>query len=321
MAVNSFNSLRSRGSIFVLLLAFASIYIIWGSTYLAIRYAVETIPPLLTAGVRHLTAGTVLLLWALARGYRPSRREWYSSAVLGVLFFLIGHGSLHWAEQTVPSGLAALLVATEPMWVALLALFIGTERQTINLASVSGLVLGFAGVVLLTTDGSIAAQSASLWGAIAILGGTLSWSIGMFYSKKAALPKDPLARSAMPMFCGAIMLLASSALTGEFRHFAVQSVTLKSYLGLLYLIIFGSIVAFTAYTWLLGHCTASLIATHTYVNPVVAVLLGWFYAGEPLTPRTGLAALIVVIAVAFVTIGTSKAEAPASEPAPAEDAA
>lgn len=321
MAVNTLNSLRRRGSLFMLLLAFTSIYIIWGSTYLAIRYAVESIPPLLTAGVRHLTAGGVLLLWAIIRGYRPTPREWYSSAILGTLFFLIGHGSLHWAEQTVPSGLAALLVATEPMWVALLALFIGSERQSINLTSIAGLVLGFIGVVLLTTDGAVAAHSASLWGVAAILAGTLSWSFGMFYSKQAVLPRDPLARSAMPMFCGAILLLVSAGITGEFRDFSVQQVTLKSYLGLLYLIVFGSIVAFTAYTWLLSHCTASLIATHTYVNPVVAVLLGWLYAGEALTPRTGVAAVLVVIAVAFVTIGTSKAEEPEMEPEAAKDAA
>jgi drug/metabolite transporter (DMT)-like permease len=309
-------AIRARGSMVMIVLAFASIYLIWGSTYLAIRYAIETIPPLVTAGVRHFIAGGSLLTWALARGYRPTRREWYSSAILGFLFFLISHGSLHWAEQTVPSGLAALLVATEPMWVAVLALFIGNERQSLTLPSITGLLLGFIGVVLLTTDHTIAAQSTSLWGALAILGGTLSWSIGMFYSKQAPLPKDPLARSAMSMFSGSIMLLITAAVTGEFRSFAVQQVTLRSYLGLLYLIIFGSIVAFTAYTWLLEHCTASLIATHTYVNPVVAVLLGWLYAGEPITRRALFAGLLVVISVVCVTMGTSESSSvnePASE--------
>ena len=303
----------------VILLAFASIYLIWGSTYLAIRYAIETIPPLVTAGVRHLTAGSVLLVWALVRGYRPTRREWYSSAVLGLLFFLISHGSLHWAEQTVPSGLAALLVATEPMWVAVLALFIGNERQSLSLPNIAGLLLGFVGVALLTTDHTIAAQSTSLLGAIAILAGTLSWSFGMFYAKQAPLPKDPLARSAMSMFCGSIMLLFAATVTGEFHSLSLQQVTLRSYLGLLYLIVFGSIVAFTAYTWLLEHCTASLIATHTYVNPVVAVLLGWLYAGEPITRRALFAGLLVVISVVCVTMGTTESSSNRESAAEAAD--
>lgn len=304
--VSGLKAIRARGSVATIVLAFASIYIIWGSTYLSIRYAIETIPPLVTAGLRHLTAGGILLAWALARGYRPTRREWYSSAVLGFMFFLISHGSLHWAEQTVPSGLAALLVATEPMWVALLALFIGNERQSLTVSNIAGLVLGFIGVVLLTTDRTISAQATSLLGALAILAGTLSWSFGMFYAKQAPLPRDPLARSAMSMFCGAIMLLIAALATGEFRNFDVHQVTGRSWMGLAYLIVFGSIVAFTAYTWLLEHCTASLIATHTYVNPVVAVLLGWLYAGEPITGRALVAGLLVIISVVCVTVGTSE---------------
>jgi drug/metabolite transporter (DMT)-like permease len=308
LAANGLNSLRARASLATLLLAFASIYLIWGSTYLAIRYAIETIPPLVTAGIRHLIAGGSLLLWALARGYRPTRREWYTSAVLGFMFFFIGHGILHWAEQVVPSGMAALLVATEPMWIALLSLFMGTERQAINLPNIGGLILGFIGVGLLTSDGIITTNRTALLASIAILFSTLVWCLGMFYSKKAALPKDALARSAMPMFCGSIMLLVAAVVSGEFRGLALQNVSAKSAFGLLYLIVFGSIIAFTAYTWLLHHCTASLIATHTYVNPVVAVLLGWFYAGEAVTHRTAIGAVLVVVAVICVTAGSSTRE-------------
>ncbi len=308
MGSNGLNSLRARSSLSLLLLAFAAIYIIWGSTYLAIRYAVETIPPLVTAGVRHLTAGGSLLLFALLRGYRPSRREWMGSGILGFMFFFIGHGTLHWAEQVVPSGLAALLIATEPMWIALLSLFIGNERQAFTAMNIGGLVLGFIGVGLLTSDGSISSNRTTLLASIAILISTLVWCLGMFYSKKAPLPKNPIARSAMPMFSGSIMLLVAAVASGEFHGFSVHQVTARSGFGLLYLIVFGSIVAFTAYTWLLHHCTASLIATHTYVNPVVAVLLGWLYAGEPLTVRTGVAAVLVVVAVVCVTMGTSSTE-------------
>lgn len=318
MAVIKKSRVFAGGSRFLLLLAFASIYIIWGSTYLAIRFAIETIPPLITAGVRHLSAGTVLMIWALARGYRPTRRELYSGTVLGFLFFFIGHGTLHWAEQVVPSGLAALLVATEPMWIALLGVIM-SYKQNLNLANVSGLILGFAGVLLLTTDHSVAGQSTSLIGVIVLLIGTASWSLGMLYSKRAPLPADPVARSAVPLLVGAVLLLATAGVTGEFSGFHLANVTARSALGLLYLIVFGSIVAFTAYTWLLDRCSPTLIVTHTYVNPVVAVWLGWAWAGEPMSPRTVVAAVLVVISVILVSLSSS--DQPAREPVRSEEAA
>ena len=309
MAVTRKSGAFSGDSRFLVLLAFASIYIIWGSTYLAIRYAVETIPPLITAGLRHLSAGTVLMIWALARGYRPTRRELYSSFVLGFLFFFIGHGTLHWAEQVVPSGLAALLVATEAMWVALLgAVFL---KQKLNLPNIVGIVLGFAGVMLLTIGQGAGGQSTSLLGVVVFLIGTVSWSIGMLYSTRPTLPKDPVARAAMPLLVGAVLLLTTAGLTGEFRGFHLASVTTKSALGLLYLIVFGSIVAFTAYTWLLDRISPNVIVTHTYVNPVVAVWLGWAWAGEPMSPRTTVAAIMVVISVILMSLNTS--EQPATE--------
>jgi drug/metabolite transporter (DMT)-like permease len=303
----------------LVLFSFAAIYIIWGSTYLAIRYAVETIPPLVTAGVRHLTAGSVLFAWAWMRGYRPTRRELISSTVLGALFFLIGHGSLHWAETTVASGLAALLVATEPMWIAVLSLVWSDGRRT-TLTTVFGLLLGFAGVALLTTDQGISGTSSSMIGAFAIIGGTLSWSLGMIYSKRAALPSDAIARTAMPLLTGAVMLLIAALVTGEFSSVNVAAVTTKTLLGLGYMIVFGSIVAFTAYTWLLERCSATLIATHTYVNPIVAVLLGWVMAGEAVSSRIVMAGAFVVISVFCVSL--SGEEKPEQIPSgAAEDAA
>ena len=196
-----------------LALAFAAIYLIWGSTYLAIRYAVETIPPLVAAGIRHSIAGGILLAWAWARGFRPTRAHWVSGFVLGALFFLIGHGTLHWAEQYVGSGLAALLIATEPMFILVLAWSMGQQR--ISRHSAMGLGLGVLGVALLT-GAELTVKGLSLLGLLAVLLGSLSWSAGVVISPKLKLPSDALGRTAVPLVCGAVMLLAAAGLTGEF---------------------------------------------------------------------------------------------------------
>jgi drug/metabolite transporter (DMT)-like permease len=304
---------NARSTRVLLLASFAIIYIVWGSTYLAIRYAVETIPPLITAGIRHLTAGSVLFAWAWTHGYRPTKKDWYGSAILGFLFFFISHGSLHWAEQVVPSGLAALLVATEPLWITLIALLL-SRKQNLNFANVTGLVVGFAGVLLLTTDHQLSGQSASLIGAIAIVIGTITWAIGMLYSQSStSLPSNSVARAGMSLLMGSWMLLATAGLTGEFHGFHWANVSTKSLLGLLYLITFGSIVAYTAYMWLLDRCSPTLIATHTYVNPIVAVFLGWLLAGEVITGRTIIAAALVIISVIFVSLGHAEKSQPVCE--------
>ncbi|MDT8070068.1 MAG: EamA family transporter [Terriglobia bacterium] len=308
MSVISNSAARSRAgdSRFLVLLAFATIYLVWGSTYLAIRYAVETIPPLITAGLRHLTAGSVLFAWAWFRGFRPTRREWLSTIVLAFLFFLIGHGSLHWAEQVVPSGLAALLVATEPLFLTLFALML-SARQNLNLPNIAGLAIGFIGVILLTTDSSALGQHRSLIGVAVLIAGTIAWSIGMLYSKQSkSLPADSLARAAMSMLLGSWMLLAAAGFSGEFRGFHWSTVSGKSFFGLLYLIVFGSMIAFTAYMWLLERSSPTLVATHTYVNPVVAVFLGWALAGETMTGRTLIASALVVASVICVSFGHSE---------------
>jgi drug/metabolite transporter (DMT)-like permease len=294
-------AVTSRRERVLLLISFAAIYIIWGSTYLAIRFAVESIPPLVVAGVRHLTAGSVLLVWALARGYRPTWREVRSCLVLGALFFLIGHGTLHWAETRVASGLSALLVASEPMWVAVLGLFISHETKFTPM-NVTGLIVGFIGVALLSTDK--AALGGSFVGAIVILMGTLAWSLGMLYSGNATMPRDSIARAALPVFFGGIMLLIAAGVSGEFRGLTSSAFTFKATAGLLYLIVFGSIVAFTAYTWLLERTSPVFLATHTYVNPIVAVLLGWMLAGETVNGRVALAGALVVGSVVLVSLKT-----------------
>jgi drug/metabolite transporter (DMT)-like permease len=304
---------NARSTRLLLLASFAIIYIVWGSTYLAIRYAVETIPPLITAGIRHLTAGSVLFAYAWMRGFRPTRRDWYGSAILGFLFFFISHGSLHWAEQVVPSGLAALLVATEPLWITMIGLLL-SRKQNLNLPNVTGLVVGFAGVLLLTTDHQLSGQSAPLIGAIAIVIGTITWAIGMLYSQSStSLPSNSVARAGMSLLMGSWMLLATAGLTGEFHGFHWDNVSTKSLLGLIYLITFGSIVAYTAYMWLLDRCSPTLIATHTYVNPIVAVFLGWLLAGEVITSRTIIAAALVIVSVICVSFGHAEKSEPVCE--------
>jgi drug/metabolite transporter (DMT)-like permease len=291
---------RSRADKIKLALAFAAIYLVWGSTYLAIRYAVETIPPLVAASIRHTIAGSILLGWAVARGFRPKREHWIAGAVVGAFFFLISHGSLHWAEQYVASGLAALLIATEPMFILVLAWMLGQQR--ISRVSALGLGLGVVGVgILLGTE--LTMTGSSLVGLIAVLVGSLSWATGVVLSPKVKLPEDAVARTGLPLVCGAAMLWVASALTGELRHTQWASMSLKSICGLAYLIVFGSIVAFTAYTWLLQRCPPTLVATHTYANPVVAVLLGWLLASEPLTGRVVLALVAILGAIVLIRRG------------------
>lgn len=297
---------RRRSYSIQLALAFAAIYLVWGSTYLAIRYAVETIPPLVTAGIRHSIAGGILLAWAWVRGFRPTRANWISGIMVGALFFFVGHGSLHWAEQYVGSGLAALLVATEPMFILVLAWAMG--QQKISRLSALGLGLGVLGVAVLT-GAELTVKGSSLVALLAVLLGSFAWSAGVVISSKVKLPSDALGRTALPTICGAVMLLAAAGLTGEFHSTHWASISVKSILGLAYLIVFGSIIAFTAYTWLLQRCPPALVATHTYANPVVAVFLGWLLASEPLTSRVVLASVAILGAIVLIRMGERSAGA------------
>lgn len=297
------------------LLAFFAIYVIWGSTYLAIRYAVETIPPLLTAGLRHLVAGLVLYavaVWARGGRVRLTAAEWRDSVVVAALFFLIGHGSLHWAEQTVPSGIAALLVATEPLWIALL--MPSAPGRTAKIRVAAGVIAGLAGVALLVPREALAAGSQQLWGSSAILVGAMSWALGVRYASTATLPRDALVRAASTLLSGSVLLLMVSAATGEIGRVDVSAISGRSALGLGYLIVFGSVLGFSAYVWLLERRSATLVATHTFVNPVVAVLLGWLAAGEIVTPRI-LGATALIVAAVFLLRSDTSRPAPRAESA------
>jgi drug/metabolite transporter (DMT)-like permease len=315
MTTSKNKSMNNRAYSVKLALAFAAIYIIWGSTYLAIRFAVETIPPLITAGIRHSVAGGVLFAWAWMRGYRPTRAHWQAGMILGALFFLIGHGTLHWAEQYVGSGLAALLIATEPIFILVLAWLTG--QQKISRLSGAGLFLGVTGVAILT-GAEMSVKGSSVVGLIAVLVGSLSWAAGVVVSPKLKLPSDAIARTAMPLICGAAMLLAAAGISGEFHAAHLSAVSWKSILGLAYLISFGSVIAFTAYTWLLQQCPPALVATHTYANPVVAVLLGWLFAGESLSGRLIFATIAILGAIVLIRRGEQATERRIVAPPPAK---
>ena len=304
---------------FKLVLAFAAVYLIWGSTYLAIRLAIETMPPFLMAGVRFVVAGVVLYTWARWRGApRPVRVHWLAAATVGGLMLLGGNGGVVWAEQRVPSGLTAVLIATVPLWIALLEWVRGGARPNGRVAF--GLMIGLTGIALLVGPGELAGgKGVDLLGAAVLLMGSLSWAIGSLYSRHARLPSSPLLATAMEMLAGGLLLLLAGLATGQAADLNVSRISLQSVLALCYLIVFGSLVAFTAYIWLLRVTLPAHAATYAYVNPVVAVLLGWALGGEPLTARTLLAAAVIVGAVVIITSSQPRARqeaAAGSEEAP-----
>src|ERR1039457_3098210 len=292
-----------RGHAAKLALAFAAIYLLWGSTYLAIRYSVETIPPLLTAGIRFSIAGSILFAWAWTRGLRPKREHWMAGAIVGALLFLGSHGMLYWAEQTVASGQAALLIATEPMFILIFGWMAG--QQKISRLSALGLGFGLVGVGLIT--GVKYATSLSLLGLAAVLLASASWAAGVVISPRVRLPADALARTAIPLLCGAVMLLIAAGVTGEIQRTQWSAISLRSVLGLGYLITFGSVVAFTAYMWLLQRCPPTLVATHAYANPVVAILLGWLFASEQVGARVLFASAAILGAIVLIRQGERRA--------------
>jgi drug/metabolite transporter (DMT)-like permease len=283
------------------LLAFGAIYIIWGSTYLAIRYAVETIPPFLMMGTRSLTAGIILFIWSRFKGNGKLRRENLPPLfIIGALFFLVGHGLLAWAQQQVPSGLAAVLVASEPFWVvAIESFFIHDTR--VRVLGIAGLIIGFGGIVyLIASTKGISTSGGNLIGSFAIVGGAFSWGIGAVYARVAKLPKSPMLSAGMELITGGSLLLITSFILGELNQFHIAELPLRSILSLGYLIIFGSVITFSAYIWLLGHTSVTRISTHTYVNPVIAVFLGWLIADEQITFAIIISTIIIIISVYLV---------------------
>jgi drug/metabolite transporter (DMT)-like permease len=282
------------------LLAFAAIYLLWGSTYLGIKYAVETIPPFVMAGTRHLTAGFLLYGWLRWKGEkRPRLRDWGVAAVIGSLLLLGGNGLVSWAEQRVPSGLAALIVASVPIWMTVLEAV--QRRRAPRAAVVGGLALGLLSLGFLVAPGRLGGGGrVDTLGAVALLTAALSWAVGSLYSRVAKLPVSTFQAIAMEMIAGGAVLWTVGLLFGEGTRLHLAAVSGRSLAALAYLIVFGSLAGFSAYMWLLKMTTPARVSTYAYVNPVVALLLGWGIGGEKLGLRTGLAALGIVAAVAVI---------------------
>jgi drug/metabolite transporter (DMT)-like permease len=291
-----------------LLLAFALVYVVWGSTYLAIKFAIETVPPFLMASVRFLVAGAMLYAWARWRGAeRPTLIHWRSTAIVGAALFLAGNGGVVWSEQYVPSGLAALLVATVPLWMVLFgALFPGGSFPPLRVWV--GIGLGLVGVALLARPdaGSGTASPHYLAGALALIGASILWSLGSVYSRRAPLPKSLPLTIGMQMLCGGAALGLASMVAGEPGRFDLAAVSAKSLWAVAYLLVFGALIGFSAYLYLLHNTTAARAATYAYVNPVVAMLLGWAFAGETIGIRTLVAAAIVLASVVVIVVGGNR---------------
>jgi drug/metabolite transporter (DMT)-like permease len=285
-----------------LLLAFAAVYLIWGSTYLAIRFAIETVPPFLVGGFRFIIAGSLMYVFLRMRGEaRPTGAQWRSAFIIGPLLLTGGNGGIVWSEQFVPSGVVALMVACVPLWMLLLAWLRGGSPPSAR--EWFGVAMGLIGVSMLVSLGGVqAAGSVSLLAALVMLCSTLSWSVGSMFAREAPLPSSPLLASAMEMLIGGAGMLLIALLRGEFTQLASSSVSMRSALSIVYLAGFGSIVAFSAYKWLLSRVSPALVGTYAFVNPVVAVALGWAFASEALTSRTLLAMVVIVGAVVMISL-------------------
>jgi drug/metabolite transporter (DMT)-like permease len=293
---------KSEAPIGKLLAAFAILYLVWGSTYIAIRFAIETLPPLLMAGVRFLLAGSLLYSFRRWQGVEaPPLRHWKSTGLVGALLLFAGNGGVVLAERLVPSALVALLVALMPLWMVLLEwLRPGGERPSQQ--TFVGLGIGILGMVLLVGPGRLGGGIA-ITGVLLVVAATMGWAAGSIYSRGADLPKDPLLTTSMQMLCGGACLLLAGLLRGEPATFDMAAVSLHSMLAFLYLTAFGSLLAFSAYVWLLRVSTPAKVSTYAYVNPVVAVFLGWWLGGESISLRVLLAAAVIIFAVIVMTTG------------------
>jgi len=286
-----------------IVLAFAAVYILWGSTFLGIRLAIETLPPFLMAGARFSLAGAILIVWAVLKGERfiPSFQMWRRALVIGALLLLGGNGGVTWAEKYVPTGLAALMVSTEPLWVVILNWVL--TRQRPNSRVLLGVLIGFVGVAMLVGDGlrSNGHSTLSLISGGVVLAAAFSWAAGSVYSNRRPLGVSTLMAAGMQMLSGGVLLFVFALAVGDLQRLNLSQASWTSIGAFFYLLVLGSLVGFTAYSWLLNNVTPARAATYAYVNPVIAVFLGWLVAGEPLTKQVLIAAAIIIGSVILIT--------------------
>jgi len=283
--------------------ALIAIYIVWGSTYLAIRFAIETIPPFISAGIRFLVSGAILYAWRRLSGDpAPKKVEWRSASIIGLLLLLGGNGMLVWAEQRIPSGIASLVIATAPLWMVLID-SLRPNGARANWLTWLGVLVGFVGIALLANPWQVHTTSPALdpLGMGVLIFAAFSWSIGSLYSRKAPLPTSPILGTGMEMLVGSLSLFAFGTIFGEWSQFHLADISLRSLGGLAYLIVFGSGIGFVAYTWLLRNAPTPLVSTYAYVNPVVAILLGSVIANESLEAIDMVSALIILGGVVLIT--------------------
>lgn len=315
-------STRTQPPTWRVVLAFAAVYLIWGSTYLGISIAIKTMPPFLMAGARFLISGVLLYALTAAQGApRPTRANWKATAIIGALLLMGGNGLVTFAEQRLASGLAALLVAMTPFWMVVLNwLRPGGTRPSLPI--VVGLIVGLVGIAVLVSPADTTAAvtdadaSIDLVGVGIIMLATFCWANGSLYSQRAPLPSWSLQSTGMEMLAGGSLLVIAGTLTGEWAKLDLSKISLNSWLAFAYLVVFGSIIAYSAYVWLLGITTPARAATYAYVNPVVAVFLGWALANEPLTPRTLIAAAVIIGAVVIINTYRDRQRIPAEPVAP-----
>ena len=290
------------------LAAFAAVYIVWGSTYLAIRYAVETIPPFIMVGTRFIVSGVILYSWARLRGgHRPTAAQWRDATIIGILMLCLGNGAVSWAEQRVPSGLAALLVAVVPLWMVLLDWLRpqGTRPRVLVMA---GVVVGLTGLIVLIGPDSFSGHGAvDLTGAIVLIAGSLAWAAGSIYTRYGSVPESAVMSTGLQMIGGSFALLIVGVARGELALIHPAQISGHSWGGWIYLVTFGSLLGFTAYVYLLQNVSPAKASTYAYVNPLVAVLLGWAIAGEAVTARSLAAAAIILGGVAMITLSQNGA--------------
>ena len=289
------------------ILAYAAIYLIWGSTYLFIKFALESIPPFAVGALRFIIAGSVLYAWSRWRSnVVVTRTHWWHAFLIGMLMLGVGNGAVSWAEQRVPSGITALIVAIVPLFVVLVDwLRPGGERPAGRV--LVGVAIGLLGLAMLIGPGALnGSGDISITGSLVLLLGSLTWSIATVYGRHASVPGYPPLTSSMQILSGAACLIFATVISGEAAQFHPAAITLKAWLSIFYLATFGSIIAFSAYSWLMRVSNPARIATYAYVNPVVAMFLGWLFAGETLSPRTLVAAGVVLGGVALITTGKSR---------------